>query len=212
MVEEVTGTGLGAYMQANLFEPMGIRDTAYVRTPSMAERACSYHARRPGGRLEPITLEPPQDPELLAPGGGGLASTMPDFGRLMRMFLNDGVLDGERVLEARTVAQMCNNHIGDLRVAVMRSNQPEVSNDAELFPGEEKGWGLGFQVHLQPSANGGPEGMLTWAGLANSYFWIDRTNGIAGAYLSQMLPFADAGSLGLFMEFQREVYRELAGA
>ena len=140
-------------------------------------------------------------------GGGGLNGTMGDYGRFIRMILNDGELDGVRVLQAETVATMAENHIGDLRVAPLVSSNGELSNDAEFFPGEPKGWGLSFQVNLSSCTTGRPAGTLMWAGLANSYFWIDRENGLGGAYLSQIFPFADAGSMDLFFELEQAAYR-----
>ena len=92
---------------------------------------------------------------------------------------------------------------------MLPTTDPVLSNDAELFPGEEKSWGLTFQIHEEPGFTGRPAGTLTWAGLGNSYFWIDRANGIAGAYLTQVFPFADHGSLGLYYDFEKAVYDTL---
>ncbi len=131
---------------------------------------------------------------------------MGDYGRFIRMMLRDGELDGVRVLRAETVRQMAVNQMGELRVQPMVSAMPELTNDAELFPGEPKSWGMSFQINERPASTGRPAGTLMWAGLANSYFWIDRANGIGGAYLSQILPFADPASLGLFGEFETTVY------
>lgn len=83
---------------------------------------------------------------------------------------------------------------------------PPFSNDAEFFPGEPKSWGLTFQINETAIDTGRPAGTLMWAGLSNCYYWIDRANGIGGAYLSQILPFADKGSLDLFFEVEKAVY------
>ncbi|MEL6982835.1 MAG: serine hydrolase domain-containing protein [Actinomycetota bacterium] len=207
MVEAVSGQTLGAYFAEHLIGPLGMSDTAFAHTPTMLERASAMHARMPDGSLEPIELPAPPNPEFEM-GGGGLHGTMSDYGRFMRMILNDGELDGTRVLAAETVQTMAENHIGDLRVQPLKTANPQFSVDAEFFPGEPKTWGLSFQINEQAAATGRPAGTLMWAGLANSYFWIDRTNGVAGAYLSQILPFADEGSLGLFNEFETAVYDE----
>ena len=122
------------------------------------------------------------------------------------MILADGELDGVRVLAPETVHQMVTNQMGDLRVEPMVSAMPHLTNDAEFFPGQPKSWGMSFQINEQAGATGRPAGTLMWAGLANSYFWIDRGNAVGGAYLSQILPFADAASLGLFTEFETAVY------
>ena len=171
----------------------------------MRRRLAGMHRRAADGTLAPINSAPPEQFEYEA-GGGGLYSTMDDYGRFMRMMLADGEVDGVRVLEPATVETMAQNHMGELRVAVLPSNDPRLSNDAELFPGEEKSWGLTFQVHEQSGATGHEPGTLTWAGLSNCYFWIDRASGVAGAYMTQLLPFADHGSLGLFYDMERAVY------
>jgi methyl acetate hydrolase len=205
MVEAVSGVTLGQYFADNLTGPLGMTDTAFAHTPSMLERASAVHGRGPDGSLAPIELPPPENPQFEM-GGGGLHGTMSDYGRFIRMILNDGELDGVRVLAADTVELMAQNHIGDLRVQELKTVAPQFSNDAEFFPGEPKSWGLTFQINEQPAATGRPAGTLMWAGLANSFYWIDRENGIGGAYLSQILPFGDAGSLDLFYEVEKAAY------
>jgi methyl acetate hydrolase len=208
MVEAVSEQTLGEYFADHLLGPLGMEDTAFAHSPAMLDRAASMHARLPDGSLTPIDLAGPENPEFEM-GGGGLQGTVGDYGRFIRMVLNDGELDGTRVLAPETVATMAANHIGDLRVQPLISANPELSVDAEFFPGEPKSWGLSFQINEAPASTGRPAGTLMWAGLANSFFWIDRENGIGGAYLSQILPFGDAASLDLFFELEKAVYDSL---
>ena len=208
MVEAVSGMTLGDYLKQHLTGPLGMVDTAFVHSPSMLERVAAIHARLPDGLLAPIKLEPPENPEFEM-GGGGLHGTMVDYARFIRMILNDGELDGTRVLSPETVSVMSQNHIGDLRVQKLSTAMPQLSNDAEFFPGDPKSWGLTFQINELPGPTGRPAGTLMWAGLANSYFWIDRLNGIGGVYLSQILPFSDTMSMELFFEVERTVYSTL---
>lgn len=208
MLEAVTGQTLGQYFAEHLTGPLGMDDTAFAPNASMLERFSAMHARGEDGSLTPIELPAPEDPEFEM-GGGGLAGTMGDYGRFIRMILNGGELDGTRVLAADTVESMAQNHIGDLRVGLLSTVAPQFSNDAEFFPGEPKSWGLTFQINEQAAATGRPAGTLMWAGLSNCYFWIDRTNGVGGAYMSQILPFADPGSLDLFFEMETAVYQSM---
>ena len=209
MVEAVSGMTLGEYFEQYLTGPLGMSDTAFSHSPDMLERASAVHARLPDGSLQTMDLPPPENPEFEM-GGGGLHGTMRDYGKFIRMILNDGELDGVRVLKPETVATMCQNHIGDLRVSNLKTVAPPFTNDAEFFPGQPKSWGLTFQINETAADTGRPAGTLMWAGLANSYYWIDRTNGIGGAYLSQILPFADEKSLGLFFDIERAVYQSLS--
>lgn len=209
MVEAVSGQTLGEYFRTNLFEPLGMVDTGFAPSDRMLSRMAGPHVRLPDGSLTPTELPPPENPEFEM-GGGGLLGTMGDYARFCRMVLNGGELDGTRVLSPETVDAMCTNAMGDLRVVPMVTAQPAFSNDAELFPGDEKSWGLTFQISEEPGHTGRPAGTCMWAGLANSYFWIDRANGIGGAYMTQILPFADSTSLGLFYDFEKAVYDSLS--
>ena len=211
MVERVSGQTLGQYFAEHLTGPLGMHDTAFAHTASMLERAAAIHGRGPDGSLAPIEIPPPENPEFEM-GGGGLHGTMGDYGRFIRMILNDGELDGVRVLRPETVAMMAENHIGDLRVQMLPTCAPQFSNDAEFFPGEPKSWGLTFQINEEPAATGRPAGTLMWAGLSNCYFWIDRTNRIGGCYMTQILPFADPGSVDLFFEVETATYGSLVGS
>ena len=208
-VEAVSGKKLSAYMQDHLLSPLGMNDTAFKIRPDMRARLATIHARGEDGALAPIEFELPQDPEFDL-GGGGLYGTAGDYARFVRMVLNRGELDGVRVLDAETVDLMCQNAIGDLRVTPMKTVMPQFSNDAEFFPGLPKGWGVTWQVNLEPAPTGRSAGSLQWAGIANSYFWIDPVRGIGGVYMTQILPFADTKSLPLFEAFETEVYRTLS--
>ena len=113
---------------------------------------------------------------------------------------------GAQVLRPETVALMAQNHIGALEVGPMTSAIPPLSRDVELFPGMPKKWGLSFLINTQSAPTGRSAGSLAWAGLANTYFWIDRTRNVTGVFLSQVLPFFDETALGLFAKLETEVY------
>jgi CubicO group peptidase (beta-lactamase class C family) len=89
----------------------------------------------------------------------------------------------------------------------MKTAMPPLSNDVELFPGMSKKWGLSFLINTQPAPTGRSAGSLAWAGLANTYFWIDRTKQVCGVFASQVLPFYDHTAVDLFTRFETEVYR-----
>jgi len=83
---------------------------------------------------------------------------------------------------------------------------PGSSNDVELFPGMRKGWGLSFLINDEAVPGGRAAGSLAWAGLANTYYWIDPQRDRAGVITTQLLPFADPGVLEVFGAFERAVY------
>ncbi len=209
MVEAVSGLTLGQYFEQHLTGPLQMADTAFVHTASMLERAAGLHHRQPDGALVAAPNQQPAEREFES-GGGGLQSTTADYGRFIRMILNEGELDGERVLAASTVREMATNQMGSLRVSALHTVLPSHSNDAEFFPGQPKSWGLTFQINETACETGRSAGTLMWAGLANSFYWIDPKKGIGGAYLSQTLPFADAPSMELYFALEREAYRAIS--
>src|SRR2546428_697438 len=107
------------------------------------------------------------------------------------------------------VEVMSTNHIGALEVGEFRSAIPALSNDIELLPGISLKWGLSFLINAQQLPTGRSAGSLAWAGLANTYFWIDRTRRVSGVFLSQVFPFYDHTTIDLLGKFETEVYRAL---
>jgi CubicO group peptidase (beta-lactamase class C family) len=158
--------------------------------------------------LAPIEFALPEDPEFLM-GGGGLNGTAPDYLAFTQMILHGGRFNGAQVLRPETVEQMAQNHIGPLEVGPMKTAIPGLSNDVELFPGTSTKWGLSFVINTAALPTGRAAGSLAWAGLANTYFWIDRSRRVCGVFLSQVLPFYDHTAIDLLTTFETEVYRAL---
>jgi len=204
-VERLSGQRLEEYFRAHIFEPLDMRDSGFVIGAEQRHRLASMHRRSSDGLLKVVPFEMIQDPEFYM-GGGGLYSTGPDYLRFLRMLLGEGELDGARVLAAKTVAEMSQNQIGELTVGLMKSYVPASSNDAEFFPGMPKKWGLGYMITTLEAPTGRSAGSLAWAGLANTYYWLDPTRRIAGVILTQILPFADPAALGVFDQFERAIY------
>ena len=208
MVEAVSGHTLDRYLQDNILGPLGMNDTSFKISPSQRTRLARIHQRDDKGALAPVDLEIPQEPEFHM-GGGGLYGTAGDYLSFARMIMLGGALSGSRVLRSETVALMAQNHIGALEVAPLKTAMPSLSRDVELFPGISKKWGLSFLINMQDVPGGRSAGSLAWAGLANTYFWIDRTRNVTGVFLSQVLPFYDETAVGLFGRLETEVYRGL---
>jgi methyl acetate hydrolase len=208
MVEATSGQKLDRYFQDNILGPLGMKDTAFKLSPAQRARASAVHQRDDKGSLAPIEFGLPEDPEFLM-GGGGLYGTAADYLAFAQMIMQGGTYRGAQLLRPETVDLMAQNQIGPLEVGVMKTAAPTLSNDVALFPGMSKKWGLSFLINTQPAPTGRSAGSLAWAGLANTYFWIDRTKRVCGVFLSQLLPFADHTAFGLFEQFEAEVYRAL---
>ncbi|MFE5875038.1 serine hydrolase domain-containing protein [Rhodococcus sp. NPDC056506] len=207
VVESIRGQQLGDVMRERIFEPLEMADTAFTMSPSMKDRLAPIHQRESDGSLTPlIGFELPAEPEVHM-GGHGLHGTVGDYMKFIRMWLNDGAGTAGRVLAPETVAAAVRNGLEGQHVGLLPGVLPTLSNDAEFFPGVPKGWAYSFMTNEEVAPTGRPAGSLAWAGLANLYYWIDRQTGVGGFWATQILPFADAGSINGYLEFETAVYQ-----
>src|SRR6266851_1361967 len=204
-VEAVSGQTLDKYMRENLLQPLGMNDTAFKIGEAQRRRLATIYSRTPAG-LVPAGLEIPQDPEFHM-GGGGLYSTVGDYLKFARMILHGGILNGARVLRPETVTAMSHNAMGNLVCNAMKTFAPEFSHDVDFLAGMK--WGLSFMINPQQMPTGRSPGSMAWAGLANSYFWIDPARKVAGVYATQVLPFFDEKAAGAYECFETAVYQAL---
>jgi methyl acetate hydrolase len=207
-VEAASGKRLDTYLHDNVFTPLGMSDTGFKIGDSQRKRLVGMHARGEDGSLAAIPFELEQNPEFHM-GGGGLYGTAGDYIKFCQMILNKGKGNGHQLLKPETVATMGQNHIGDLTMGKMTTVAPMYTNDVDLYPDMVKKWGLSFLINTAKTPEGRSPGSLAWAGLANTYFWIDPARDIAGVILMQLLPFADKKCLEAFAGFERGVYAGL---
>ena len=207
IVEQKREKRLGEVMKERIFAPLDMHDIGFTMTDSMKARRATIHDRAADGKLTPLPdLVLPQPPEMDM-GGHGLYASVGEYTKFIRMILNDGAGPNGRVLKAETVARMAQNGLGNIKSTGWTTSIPSLSNDGEFFPGVSKSWAYTFMVNDEDIPTGRPAGSLAWAGLANSYFWIDRKNGVGGYWASQILPFQDAVSYPGFVDFETAVYR-----
>ena len=206
-VEAVSGKKLDAYLRDNIFTPLGMNDTGFKISNSMRKRLVGMHARAPEG-LGPFPFEMEQNPEFHM-GGGGLYGTAADYIKFTQMILNKGKGNGNQLLKPETVAQMGQNNIGAIEIGKLTTALPPFTNDVDLFPGMVKKWGLSFLINTAKTPEGRSPNSLFWAGLANTYFWIDPARNVSGVILMQLLPFADGKCLEAFAGFERGIYAGL---
>jgi len=207
-VEAASGKRLDAYLHDHMFTPLGMNDTGFKITDAMRKRLVGMHARGEDGVLSTIPFELEQAPEFHM-GGGGLYGTAADYIKFTQMILNKGRGNGNQLLKPETVALMGQNHIGDLTMGKMTTAIGWATNDVDLYPDIVKKWGLSFLINTAKTPEGRSAGSLAWAGLANTYFWIDPARNVAGVILMQLLPFADGKCLEAFAGFERGVYAGL---
>jgi CubicO group peptidase (beta-lactamase class C family) len=211
IVEIAGGQNLDRYFSDHITGPLGMNDTGFSLSEKQRARQASLHVRDATGKLVPQPLEKPNAPKAVS-GGGGIYSTAPDYLTLLQALLNGGSFRGTTILRPETVALMSANQIGDLEAGILKTTNPALSNDVDFFPHLRLRWGLGHMINLDPVAGGRHAGSLTWAGLFNTYYWIDPAMRIAGVIMMQILPFADRHALKAYRQFERGICHALAPA
>jgi CubicO group peptidase (beta-lactamase class C family) len=101
---------------------------------------------------------------------------------------------------------MSRNQVAPLRAGFMGSAMPNLAQPYDTFPDQHTGWGLGFLINPEAGPNGRSPGSLAWAGIFNSYYWIDPASGVGGVMMSQLSPFGDPGALACFGALERMAY------
>ncbi len=177
LLERLSGQTLDVYLQEQIFAPLGMIDTGFWVDPAQQHRIAEPFEVDPVTGNKVRLIDVTQRPSFLS-GGGGLVSTAHDYLRFARMLLNQGELDGVRLLSRKTLAFMTVDHLGAL---------PGAMNGPMYLPGAGYGFGLGFGVRL---AEGGPftpgsVGDYNWSGLAGTYFWIDPQEDLIAIWLMQ---------------------------
>ncbi|WP_426166085.1 serine hydrolase domain-containing protein [Sandarakinorhabdus sp. DWP1-3-1] len=205
-VEAASGQRLDAYIADHVTGPLGMADTHFHLEKADKARLSGNMARGEDGGLVPFPINIGGGAGEFISGGGGMLGTASDYMRFVRMLLNGGSLDGVTILQAATVAEMMRNQIGTLRAGVMETTMPALSARVEWFPEMRAGWGLGFLINPEPGGDGRAAGSCAWAGICNTYFWIDPASDVAAVLLMQLLPFADPAALATLSAFERAVY------
>jgi methyl acetate hydrolase len=208
MVEIAGGQSLDRYFSDHISGPLGMNDTSFLLTEKQRARQARLHVRDANAKLIPQPLEKPNVSEVFS-GGGGIYSTAPDYLKLLQALLNGGSLRETGILRPETVALMSENQIGNLEAGILKTTNPALSNDVDFFPDVRLRWGLGHMINIDPVPNGRKAGSLTWAGLFNTYYWIDPATRIAGVIMMQILPFADRQALKTYRQFEHGICHAL---
>lgn len=208
IVEQQRGKRLGAVMAERIFGPLGMKDIGFGLSDSMRARRVTIHDRSSDGKLTPLPDLVLPDPPPMDMGGHGLYATVGEYMKFIRMILADGAGPHGRVLKPETVAIMARDGLSSMGLSAggWTTSIPSLSNTGEFFHGTPKGWAYTFMTNREPTPSGRPANSLMWAGLANCFYWIDRTSGIGGYWATQILPFQDAVSYPGFVEFETTIY------
>lgn len=209
LVEKVSGQNLETYFLQHIFHPLGMTDTFFDVPPKKQVRVVAVHQRQEDGSWVEQPLQPFK-PARFFSGGGGLYSTASDYLKFERMLLGGGTLGNKRILRSETVDEMSRNQIGDLTLAELRSSAPRFAKDPSRIPGSLDKFGLGFAINSKPVEAGRSGGSLAWAGIYNTFFWIDPPTKTCAVILMQLLPFSDEDANSVVEHFERAVYAHSA--
>jgi len=196
IIEVVSGVSFDRFVTNRILGPLGMNDTTFWVQGSASQRLVTVYQRAPDGALSPFEIEevPFTEKPALVEGAVGLVSTAGDFLRFGQMLLNQGTLDGVRLLSAATTAAMTKNALPD---AVLQAR------------GGTTGWGLAnVDVVVRP----GSRGYLTtiseygWDGSAGTFFSVDPSTELVVTLMTQNLP---ADPDGLRQKFKSAVVKSI---
>ena len=206
LVERVSGRSLEVYFRERIFDPLGMSDSFFDVPPAKQPRVVPTYQRKEDGSLVTQPPRPASPASKFYSGGGGLHSTAPDYLKFVRALLAGGQLDGRRILSADSVAMMGKNQIGDLTISPFSSLMPQLATDGASLPGALDKFGLGFAINSGTAGTARGVNTMSWTGIFNTFFWIDREKQVGAVLMSHMLPGLDPGPQKLLEEFDRAVY------
>ncbi|KAK5175622.1 uncharacterized protein LTR77_000761 [Saxophila tyrrhenica] len=212
-LEKVSGMRLDQYVDKHIIRPLGLENTGISLNEEQTKNLFPVHAKDAEGKLTPTPTRPKEDPEVVG-GGHFLYSTAEDYAQILLVLLNNGThpTSKVRILKPETVKDYiftdmlpkvgCSNE----GVGEIPSTIPQVSCEGTFMPGIPKGWSLGGMINHEDLPNGRKKGSLSWSGLGNLYYWVDRTEGYLGMVGSAYLPYFDKDALHLADALERAVY------
>ncbi|MFY9212313.1 MAG: serine hydrolase domain-containing protein [Aestuariivita sp.] len=207
MVEAIDGRRIDAFCREEIFEPLGMPDTVF-EPDSLTDRLSEVSMRNEDGGFDIYPLAPPANPEVYGMGHA-LYSTAPDYMRFLRMVLNKGQLDGNRVLSEAAMAEMCADQMRGLEVEKMITVAPPLSADVELYGGTRATHSFAFVRNEVDQPGARSAGSLSWAGVCNTHYWIDPTRDICAVIMTQSLPFLESPLVKTYQAYETAVYASL---
>ncbi|HEX2943253.1 MAG TPA: serine hydrolase domain-containing protein [Rhodopila sp.] len=188
LVQKLSGMSFGTFLRERLFEPLGMKDTAFFCPPDKRDRFASCYVQAPGGGLklqDDAQKSTFADQPSLESGGGGLVSTAHDYMRFCRMMLGGGTLDGVQILSPKTVALFSMNHLpGNRELADMA--MPGMFSESG-YSGVGFSIGCGVTINVAKTRLPGTAGEFFWGGAASTAFWIDPKEDLAVVFMTQVL-------------------------
>ena len=202
LVGAVSKMSLDEFLRERLFKPLGMEDTYFYLPPSKYARLVNVYTPDDKQLLKKwsekdwpyISVNHPLEKGTYFSGGGGLNSTISDYAIFLQMLLNGGRYNGKNILSTLTVEWMVSNQIADIPWS-------------DLQFGSDR-FGLGFAITTkagEAKKQGQAEGTFEWAGIYNTFYWVDPKKKIVALLFTQQLPF----SWSLDDKYKAAVYEAL---
>ena len=208
ILERIDGRTIVRFCQDEIFDPLGMRDTAFE--PDFAgDRLATVSLRCNDGEFAEFEFSPPRNPEVYGMGQS-LYGTAPDYIRFLRMVLNRR--------RARRRPRDQSGHHGPAAAGSGRGHEhpadavdrPAVRRRRRSLSRRPEDLHRGLHAHRVRRPGHASAGSLMWAGFLNTHYWVDPANDVAAVFMTQSLPFCDPSVMETYDAFEREVYRTLA--
>lgn len=210
LVEKISERNLEDYFRQNITIPLEMNSTWYNVPDSLKNNIVSFGNKGKSGEelLQENTNRIPIEREARIYGGGGLFSSPEDYTKLLLCLLNNGRFKGGQLLKKATIDEVFKNQIGDMVLDVENNYyQKGLCCDFNGLIKKTSKWGLAGLLETQSKPNQPKKGTLSWGGIFNTYFFIDRESGIAASIYTQYLPFNHPNTTTIFEKFTKLTYQ-----
>ena len=208
VVEKVSGQDLEAYFRENITGPLGMDRTWFNVPDSLKENIVSIGMRDSTGFQENERI--PQELVTEYSGGGGLYSSPVDYLTFLTAILNDGEYENGQILKPETVSMLFENQLPSGITLQFDTLEGALTSTSGDFQDETDVFSLAWAIEANEDEDVRAQGAGYWAGIANSYYTIDKANGVAIVYFTQFLPFNDKESYDFYRLYEEQVYSEMA--
>ena len=181
LVARIEGKPLGQVLKERIFDPLGMKDTAFWLPPEKRGRLAKlYEAPADGGPLRDVSLPMADAPPAFEGGGGGLISCLDDYLKFARMMLGGGEVDGVRLVKPETIDLMCANRLSEEQRGHTFMGMPFWLS---------QGFGLGVSMVIDPAKHewmgAGGQGAFGWPGAFGTWWQADPAHDMILIYLIQ---------------------------
>jgi len=182
LIQLVSGKTVGQFLQEEIFDPLGMKDTGYRYRDDIESRMVSLYKREENGEMKKIDgmFDEYHKPDAIyEAGGAGLYSTVKDYLKFSQMLANGGVYNGERIIGRKTIDLMRTNHLNAVQLQDFTNS---------YLAGYGYGLGVRTLISKAEGHSNGSEGEFGWTGALGTYVSIDPQEKASIVYMHQMMP------------------------